>query len=63
MRMFEKKKESRNKGMQQELRIEKGGQKASENKVVVLVTFRKGSSIRCRFTFELNGKDESDTEG
>jgi hypothetical protein len=49
-----------NKGMEQEVRIEKREQKTSENKVVALVTFHKGSSIKCRFTFELKGQDEFD---
>ena len=47
-----------NTGLQHEIRIEKRGQKANENSAVVLVTFHKGDSITCRFTFEFEPPDE-----
>lgn len=43
-----------NKGMHQELVIEKGDEETTENQITATVTFRKGSSIKCRFVFELN---------
>lgn len=47
-----------NTGLQHEIRIEKRGQKANENSIVVLVTFYKGDSITGRFTFEFEPPDE-----
>lgn len=48
-----------NTGLQQEIRIEKTGQKATanDNRVIALVTFRKGNSLTGRFTFEIENLD------
>jgi SnoaL-like protein len=43
-----------NEGMHQELVIEKAGERVPENQITAIVTFQKGSSIKCRFIFELN---------
>jgi ketosteroid isomerase-like protein len=43
-----------NEGMHQELVIAKRDREASENQITAIVTFRKGSSIKCRFVFEIN---------
>jgi ketosteroid isomerase-like protein len=47
-----------NEGMQYEIRIESEEQSRNKNKVVTLVTFQKGDSIRSRITFEVEHTDE-----
>jgi hypothetical protein len=50
-----------NEGVHQELVIEKGDQDAYENHIAATVTFRKGSSIKCRFVFEINRSQDLTT--
>jgi ketosteroid isomerase-like protein len=50
-----------NKGMQYELEIEKAGQSAGENMVIVLVRFNKVGSITSKFRFEFQPQDESNS--
>ena len=49
-----------NRGMHQELKIEKSEHETSKNRIVVTATFHKGNSIKCRFIFELNGYKDQD---